>query len=268
MQQVIAPSALERLLRRDRAVTLVALVGASLLAWAYILAGAGMDMAAMEVGSMSMPGMTMSNVWTPSYFALMLVMWAIMMVAMMLPSAAPMILLFATIERRRHQTAPFVATAIFSAAYLVVWSAFSVAATLLQWMLDRWAVLSPTMATTSGLIAGAVLIAAGIYQFTPLKQACLRGCRSPLEFISRYWSSGPFGIGLRHGFYCVGCCWVLMLLLFVSGVMNLIWVAVIAVFIWIEKVAPRGPWLGYGVGVLLVGWGLWTLYVHVAAATS
>jgi predicted metal-binding membrane protein len=264
MQRVIVPSTLERVLRRDRAVAMVALVAASLLAWAYILAGAGMDKASMDMNSMSMPGMAMPSAWTPAYFALMLAMWAIMMVAMMLPSAAPVILLFASIERRRRQTSPFAATAIFAAAYVVVWSAFSIAATLLQWTLDRWALLSPAMATTSGLMAGAVLIAAGLYQFTPLKQACLRSCRSPLEFISRYWNSGPFGIGLRHGLYCVGCCWMVMVLLFVGGIMNLIWVALIAAFILAEKAAPQGQWLGYGVGAALVAWGLWNLYAHAA----
>ena len=261
MEQVIASSALERLLRRDRAVTLSALLAASLLAWAYILSGAGMDMGSMEM-TMSMSGMAMPELWTPAYFGLMLAMWAMMMMAMMLPSAAPMVLLFATIERRRRQSAPFVSTAAFTAAYVVVWSGFSLAATLLQWMLDKWALLSPAMATTSGLIAGSVLVAAGVYQYTPLKQACLRSCRSPLEFISTYWNIGPFRIGLRHGAYCVGCCWMLMLLLFVAGIMNLIWVAVIAAFILIEKTAPRGAGLGYAVGAVLIAWGAWILYAH------
>lgn len=265
MDQVIEPSPIERLLRRDRAVTLSALLVASLLAWAYILSGVGMDMSSIE---MSMPGMAAHNPWTPSYFALMLAMWAVMMVAMMLPSAAPTVLLFATLERRRRQASPFGATALFTAAYVVVWSAFSIAATFLQWTLDRLTLLSPAMATTSGLTAGAVLVAAGAYQFTPLKQACLRSCRSPLEFISRYWNSGPFGTGLRHGVYCVGCCWMVMLLLFVVGIMNLIWVAVIAAFILAEKVAPRGAWLGYGVGTVLIAWGFWTLYVYAATLSG
>jgi predicted metal-binding membrane protein len=264
MEQAIAPSALERVLRRDRAVTLVALIVASLLAWAYILLGAGMDMASMQMQTMSMPGMAMPSAWTASYFFLMLAMWAVMMIAMMLPSAAPMILLFATIERRRRQESPFVATFVFAAAYIVVWIGFSLTATLLQWQLDRLALLSPMMATTSKLIGGGIFLAAGLYQFTPLKQACLRNCQSPLEFISRYWEMGPFGIGIRHGLYCVGCCWMLMLLLFVGGIMNLIWVALIAAVILLEKLLPPGKWLSYGLGVLLAAWGLWTLYYHVA----
>jgi predicted metal-binding membrane protein len=166
-----------------------------------------------------------------------------MMVAMMLPSAAPMVLLFATIERRRHGVSPFHATALFITAYLIVWSAFSLAATLLQWRLDSLAQLTPMLATTNAVIAGVVLIAAGAYQFTPVKQACLRGCRSPIEFISRYWSRGPFGIGLLHGLYCLGCCWMLLLLLFVGGAMNLICVALITAFILAEKIVPHGKWV-------------------------
>ena len=259
---------LERLLRRDRLVTGAALVGASLLAWGYILAGAGMEMPVMRMNTASMPGMAMPIEWTPSYFALMLAMWATMMVAMMLPSAAPMVLLYTTIERRRRQVSPFAATATFVAAYLVVWGAFSIVATCLQWMLDHWALLSPMMATTNGLVAGAVLIAAGVYQVTPLKQACLRSCQSPLEFISDNWSGGPFRMGLRHGTYCVGCCWMIMLLLFVVGIMNLFWVAIISAFVLAEKAMPRGQWLRYGVGAALVIWGVWILCIQAVAISA
>jgi predicted metal-binding membrane protein len=257
VDQTIKTSALERVLRRDRTVTLIALLAASMLAWAYILSGARMDMESMSMPDMTMP---MTGNWTASYFALMLAMWGIMMVAMMLPSAAPMILLFASVERRRRDGSPLPATTLFVGAYVVVWIGFSVAATLLQWQLEFVALLSPVMASANALFAAIVLILAGLYQFTPLKQACLRGCRSPLEFISRFWSSGAFRMGLRHGLYCVGCCWMLMLLLFVGGVMNLLWVALIAAFILAEKIAPRGQWLSYGAGGALVCWGVWTLY--------
>jgi predicted metal-binding membrane protein len=262
VDQAIKTSALEQVLRRDRTVTLIALLAASVLAWAYILSGAG-----MEMGSMSIPGMTMPMMpnWTGSYFALMVAMWGMMMVAMMLPSAAPMILLFAAIERRRRDRSPLPATILFSAAYMVVWIGFSIAATLLQWQLEVAALLSPAMASANALFAAVVLIAAGIYQFTPLKQACLRGCRSPLEFISRFWSSGAFLMGLRHGLYCVGCCWMLMLLLFVGGVMNLLWVALLAAFVLAEKIAPRAQWLSYGAGAALVFGGAWILYVNAFA---
>jgi predicted metal-binding membrane protein len=262
MDQVSGKSALEQLLRRDRIVTLIALLTASLLAWAYLLFVAGMDAQSMSMPDMIMP---MASAWTMSYFALMLAMWGIMMVAMMLPSAAPMILLYATIERRRRGTSPFPATAIFAAAYVIVWMAFSVTAAILQWQLDHLAMLSPAMAATSALLSAIALIAIGAYQFTPLKQACLRNCRSPLEFITWHWNRGPFGIGFRHGIYCVGCCWMLMLLLFVGGVMNLLWVALIAAFILGEKTVPRGAWLSYGVGIALIGWGGWTVYAHVVS---
>jgi predicted metal-binding membrane protein len=119
------------------------------------------------------------------------------------------------------------------------------------------------MATTSALLSAVALIATGAYQFTPWKQACLRNCRSPLEFITGYWDRGPFGIGLRHGIYCVGCCWMLMLLLFVGGVMNLLWVALIAAFILAEKTVPRGAWLSYSAGIALISWGGWTVYAQV-----
>jgi predicted metal-binding membrane protein len=252
--------ALEQLLRRDRLVALISLVTASLLAWAYLLAGAGMH-------SMSMPDMAMSvgAAWTSSHFVIMLAMWAIMMIAMMLPSAAPMILLFATIERRRTRADPFSAVAKFTAAYLVVWIGFSIVATLAQWLLDRLMLLSPALTLASALFAGLTLIATGAYQFTPWKQACLRNCRSPLEFISLFWSDGPFVLGLRHGLYCVGCCWMLMLLLFVGGVMNMLWVALIAAFVLAEKALPRGEWVGYIAGAALIGWGGWTVYVHAFA---
>ena len=260
MVPVSDKSALEQLLLRDRAVTLIALLTASLLAWAYLWFGAGMDAPSMSMPNMAMP---MASAWTPSYFAVMLAMWGIMMAAMMLPSAAPMILLFATIERRRRGASPFAATAIFAAAYVVVWTGFSVTAVFLQWQLDRLTMLSPTMAATSALLSAIALIAIGAYQFTPWKQACLRHCRSPLEFITWHWSHGPFGMGLRHGLYCVGCCWMLMLLLFVGGVMNLLWVALVAAFILAEKTMPRAEWLSYGAGAALIGWGGWTVYAQM-----
>lgn len=259
MDPVSERSVLEQLLRRDRTVTLIALLTASLLAWAYLLFGAGMDAQSMSMPNRVMP---MASAWTASYFALMLAMWGTMMVAMMLPSAAPMILLFATIERRRRGASPFPATAIFAAAYVAVWMGFSIAAVLLQWQLDRLAMLSPAVAAASALLSASALIATGAYQFTPWKQACLRNCRSPLEFISRYWNRGSFGIGFRHGLYCVGCCWMLMLVLFAGGVMNLLWVALIAAFILAEKTVPRGESLSYGAGAALIGWGGWTVYAY------
>jgi len=246
---------IEGTLRRDRLVVVLALLGIIILAWGYLLLGAGMSMD-------DMGGMPMGQhhpIWTPSYAALALAMWAVMMAAMMLPSAAPMILLYGTIANLREKKGdPAVGAGVFGSGYIVVWAAFSLAAVALQFGLDRAQLLSPTMSVTSRYVAGAVLIAAGVYQWTPLKEACLRRCRSPLEFLATEWREGRVGalkMGLRHGAYCLGCCWMLMLLLFVGGIMNIAWIAAVAAFILIEKVAPAGHWICRAAGVLLVVWG-------------
>ena len=232
------------------------LLGVILLSWLYLLHGAGMDMRAMGDMAMAMP-------WSPGYFALVIVMWAVMMVAMMLPSAAPMILLYATIARRRRaQGGVVTATGVFVLGYAAVWAVFSLVAATLQWGLDAAALLSPMMMTTSIAVAGVVLVAAGVYQWTPLKQACLRQCRSPLEFILGHWREGTSGalvMGLRHGLFCLGCCWMLMLLLFVGGVMNLLWIVGLALFVLVEKTVSGGHWLSRVAGAALIAWGGVTL---------
>jgi predicted metal-binding membrane protein len=203
---------------------------------------------------------------------LMLLMWAVMMAAMMLPSAAPMILLFGSIARSRHARGEQASAAgIFGLGYVAVWSVFSVGAVALQFALESAALLSPMMETTSIALAGAVLIAAGVYQWTPLKQACLRRCRSPLEFVLTHWREGrrgAFVMGAEHGVYCVGCCWVLMLLLFVGGIMNLTWIAGLAIFVLVEKLAPAGHWIGRCAGVALAAWGGLTLLTASFPATQ
>lgn len=251
-------SLIEGVLRRDRLLVVFGLLLVVVLSWAYLLAGAGMM---QEMGDMLMP--MSAQLWTLGYALVVLIMWAVMMAAMMLPSAAPMILLFATIARRRSERGePATASGAFAFGYLAVWAAFSVAATALQFGLEKAALLSPMMESTSIVLAGVVLIAAGIYQWTPLKQACLRYCRSPLDFIIAHWrpgARGAFLMGLRHGVVCVGCCWMLMLLLFVGGVMNFAWIAGIALFVLVEKLSPAGHWIGRGAGVLLIAWGGATL---------
>lgn len=209
---------------------------------------------------MSAHGMRAPAGWSPQYFAVMAGMWIVMMAAMMLPTATPMILLHATLARRRHvlQRAALAANGLFVLGYVAVWSAFALGATVLQWALAEAALLSPMMQASSKGLAGALLVAAGIYQFTPLKQACLRNCRSPLDFIMSHWRNGPAGayaMGLRHGAYCLGCCWTLMLLLFVGGVMSLAWIAGLASFVLVEKLAPYGHWTTRLAGVALLGWG-------------
>jgi predicted metal-binding membrane protein len=180
-----------------------------------------------------------------------------MMVGMMTPSAAPMVLVFATLNRnKRARDQNFVPTSIFLLGYLAAWGAFSLAATLAQWALDGVALLSSEVAAINPLVGGPLAILAGLYQFTPLKQACLRNCRSPFAFVLNHWREGRSGalrMGLEHGGYCLGCCWMLMALLFVVGVMNLIWVAALALFVFVEKLLPGGPHVGkVGGGIMLV----------------
>jgi predicted metal-binding membrane protein len=185
----------------------------------------------------------------------MFLMWAVMMVAMMVPTAAPMILIFANVNRKRQeQERPYVPTAVFLSGYLLVWTGFSVLATLAQWGLHEAALLSPMMVSTSSILGGILLLAAGIFQWTPLKYACLKHCRSPLSFLMTDWREGYRGaliMGLKHGSYCTGCCWFLMALLFVAGVMNLLWVATITAFVLVEKAVPRGDLVGRIAGVAL-----------------
>jgi predicted metal-binding membrane protein len=218
---------------------------------------AGLD-AAMP--GMSMPGL---HAWSALDVLPLFLMWATMMVAMMLPSAAPMILLVAAVHRRRRERAsPAVPTAIFAAGYLVVWTGFSAAAALAQWGLHQAALLSPGMASTSPVFSGVLLILAGAYQWLPVKSACLSRCRSPLGFLGSEWRDGIAGtvvMGLRHGLFCLGCCWALMALLFVAGVMNLVCLAAIAGLVLLEKVAPAGMGVGKLAGLALVAWGGWIL---------
>src|SRR5437667_6581635 len=245
-------------LRHDRAVVLGSLTLVILLAWAWLLVGAGIDMEEMDMGGGQI--MLMLPKWSLGYGLVVFAMWAVMMVAMMLPSAAPVTLLIASIARKRREAgaATRISTAPFVLGYLVVWLAFSAAATLLQWRLDAAELLSETMALASTLVAGGVLILAGIYQWTPLKQACLRHCRSPLDFLLHHWRDGAFGAfvsGARHGTFCLGCCWMLMVLLFVGGIMNLAWIAGIALVVLIEKTLPWGGRMGRAMGVVLIAWG-------------
>jgi predicted metal-binding membrane protein len=250
----------DTVLRRDRSMVLSGLALIVALSWAYV-ASLALDMQSMGmVAEMAMPR---THAWNVADFALTFVMWAVMMVAMMTPSAAPMILMFAGVNRkRRQQERPYVSTSVFLLGYLMAWGGFSVLATTAQWGLHAVSLLSPMIATTSPVIGSILLLAAGIYQWTPLKHVCLTKCRSPLGFVLNEWREGRWGaflMGLKHGAYCIGCCWSLMALLLVAGVMNLLWVAAIAGFVLLEKVAPASDRLGRVAGVVLVGWGLWMI---------
>jgi predicted metal-binding membrane protein len=235
---------IETVLRRDKAIVLSGLALVSVVAWAYTFAGAGMD------GAMMQP-----MAWTLGYGVVVLAMWWVMMVAMMVPGAAPMVLLFAAVSRKQREAGdPYVPTAVFLSGYLAIWGLFSVAATGAQWGLEA-AGFSPMMAGTGGTLGGIVLIGAGLYQVTPLKQACLSHCRGPIAFLTRHWRPGRAGawrMGLEHGGYCLGCCWVLMALLFVGGIMNVLWIGGLALYVLFEKIVPAGHWLAYAAGAALI----------------
>ncbi|CAN7778619.1 DUF2182 domain-containing protein [Variovorax sp. LjRoot175] len=213
------------------------------------------------VSEEGMAGMAMMTpaVWTPGYAVLMFFMWWVMMVAMMLPSAAPVILLFATVNRKQRDAGhPYVATSIFAFGYLAAWAGFSLVEVVLQWGFEFAGILSPMLVATNATLDGLLLLAAGVYQLTLIKHACLRHCRSPLAFLSAHWRPGARGalrMGLLHGAICVGCCWFLMGLMFIGGVMNLYWIAGLALFVLCEKTVPAGHWLGYATGVALLVWG-------------
>ena len=250
--------------RRDRALIASCIVLITLLAWAYLVhlhrpltsATAGETM-------MAGMGMVMDRPWGAGDLLLTFLMWSVMMVGMMALSALPVLLLFARMHAQRDGgVAPVVPS--FGLGYLIVWLAFSACATAAQWALHQGALLSPTMATTSTTVAGVILITAGVYQLTPLKNRCLSHCQSPLGFLMSHWrdgSGGAFLMGWRHGI-CLGCCWALMLVLFVVGVMNLAWVGVITLFILAEKLGPAGARVSRAGGavllvlgvVLLAGW--------------
>ena len=245
-------------LRHDRAVVLAGLVAVITLSWAYLLLGAGIEMEMMDMGGGQI--MAMLPKWTPGYAAVMFVMWTAMMVAMMLPSAAPTVRLVGALARQRSSRhgAASVAATLFGSGYLLVWCGFSLAATLLQWGLGEAGLLSEAMALVNAILAGVVLIAAGAYQWTPIKDACLRHCRSPAEFLVRHWCRGRLGAlftGMRHGLFCLGCCWMLMALLFVGGLMNLTWIAGIALLVLLEKTMPWGRWMSRLTGAFLIAWG-------------
>jgi len=232
----------ERIARRSSAVTIAALLLLTLLAWAYLLSGAGLK----PMPAVRAPGLE----WTMAA-----AMWIAMMVAMMLPSAAPAILLYARVHRHSRDDEAALPIAAFLAGYLACWFGFALLAATLQ-----LAVASPmSMAVEGRMAASIMLVAAGAYQLSPLKDACLGRCRSPAEFIARHYRPGDWGamrLGLLHGAYCVGCCWLLMALLFVGGVMNLLWIAGLTLLVAAEKLLPGGKWIARIAGLAMIAWGL------------
>ena len=255
---------LEIALQNDRMIVLAALAGIAAVAWGHMLHEAhGMQ----RTGVCQCLGMAMSGPdtkpWAIAALTPLFLMWTEMMVAMMIPSAAPMILTFALVNRqRREQERPFVPSSLFLLGYLAVWGVFSFAAALAQWALHGAALLSPMMKSSSPALGGVLLISAGAFQWTTWKRACLNHCRSPLSFLLVDWREGRMGalaMGIRHGAYCTGCCWLLMALLFVAGVMNMLWVAVITLLVLLEKVLPQGMRFGSMTGVFFFAWGMWMI---------
>ncbi len=246
------------LLRRDRLIVMGLLLLVSLLAWAYTVRQVAlmdaMDAAMWQDMNMSMNAMEPS--WDAAGAALVFVMWAVMMAAMMAPGASPMITAFAAINRRRRErSAPYVHTTVFLAGYLIAWAGFSVLATAFQWLLHTSGLLTTMMQSTSRYWSAALFLTAGLYQFSPLKKACLAYCRSPAGFILSEWRDGTLGaaiMGLRHGLFCMGCCAALMVLLFAVAVMDLRWMAALAVLVSAEKLLPRAEFCRIAIGVALM----------------
>jgi len=246
--------------RRDAILLLVSIALITLLAWLYLIhLDRNMTSAVAEDKMMAAMGMAMDKPWTAADFFFTFAMWAVMMVGMMAPSATPMLLLFAKSQAKRGIQRAAVSAGSFGVGYVFVWTVFSAGAAVAQWALHQMALLSPAMVVLSPRIGGAVLIAAGLYQMSPWKNACLTHCRSPLSFLMTHWREdnwGAFGIGAHHGAYCLGCCWALMIILFVVGVMNLVWVAALGAFVLLEKAAPYGTAIARISGVALFIYGI------------
>ena len=272
-------SALTALLKRDRVVVVAALTALTLLAWADLLWLSGhmvMPMAPSAGASDSMPGMDMGamgsavapafRVWGPVDFIFMFAMWAVMMTGMMTPSVAPMVLLYASFGRRAAEDgAPFASAGWFFGGYLAVWTAFSALATGAQWALTSLALLTPAMVSASAALGGGLLIAAGVYQWTPLKDSCLGACRAPLAFLMAHGGfraepAGAFRLGVSHGAYCLGCCFALMALLFAGGIMNILWVASLTILILLEKTVPAGRMIARISGIAFAVAGVWLIF--------
>ena len=266
---------LEPLLRRDRAIVAVALAVVVALAWIYVLhLAAGMDMGGMDMTGFRMisTGLEMAMTpaqtpWSGTEFALTFAMWTVMMIGMMTPSAAPMILIYARAGRVASAAgSPLAATGWFVAAYLAVWTGFGLAATSAQFALGRLALLDPAMASAGNVLGGVLLVGAGLYQWTPLKHACLSQCQSPLLFIERHGGfqksvAGALRLGGEHGLYCLGCCWALMAILFVGGVMNVAWIAALSAFALAEKIIPAGWRVSWIAGAMLTTAGVRLLLI-------
>lgn len=257
-------AALVAVLQRDRLIVGTALAALGVLAWAYLL-WLNSTMTALQPGMAMAMDMPQADAWDPAHLGFLFAMWATMMVAMMTPAVAPVVLLYARVSRQaRVQGTPFAPAACFAGGYLSAWVFFALLAAVAQYELERAMVLAPAMRLADGFAAGAVLMIAGIYQWTPAKDVCLAHCTAPLSFIQRHGgfqaqAAGSFRLGFRHGSYCIGCCWVLMALLFVAGVMNIAWIVVLVAVVVAEKNVAGGRIIARGVGLGAIAAGIWMM---------
>ena len=265
-------TALTFALRRDRMIVVLALGALAGLAWSYVIWLAAQMSAPSATPMPDMPGMDMGGSglmapafapWTAAHFLFMFAMWAVMMVGMMTPSVAPMVLIYVQVARRSATLGqPFAPAGWFTAGYLIAWTGFALLAALVQWGFEALALVTPMMASASRRFGGVVLMAAGAYQWMPIKDACLSQCRAPLSFVQSHGGfqasvPGSVRLGLLHGLYCIGCCWALMALLFVGGVMNLLWIAALMTFVLLEKVIPGARYFSRLAGLAAVAVGIW-----------
>jgi len=252
----------QNVLRRDRLFAVLALAAVSAAAWAYTVFGVGMNMTAIDMTAMPSDMPMPLDAWDLRKSALMFAMWWIMMIAMMLPSAAPMVLLYQRVAERGRMARTGMYTALFAFGYLLVWGLFSLAATVLHAGGEVSGGVNGMMASSSRALDGALLVIAGVWQLTPLKNRCLEACRSPVEFLGRIWTpgaTGALGMGIRHGAFCVGCCWAMMLLLFVGGVMNLYWIGGLALLALAERAVPMWHRVERPIGVIAIVVGVFLL---------
>jgi len=246
------------------------------LAWSYLLwLSADMKMGGMDMSDFRMIPSGMGLMmpaeapWRPIEFLFLFVMWNVMMVGMMTPLATPMILMYARVGRQTEARTPLAATVWFSAGYFLVWAGFSLVATLAQWAFERAALLDSAMTNTSNVVGGLLFVAAGSYQWTRLKDICLAECQTPFAFLIRHGgfrrdATGALTLGIRHGFYCIGCCSALMVLLFVGGVMNLFWIAALAILVLVEKALPFGKHIARLAGIAFIADGAWLLFKYAS----
>ncbi len=249
-------SKMESLLQREQLLAFSCLVMVILISWGTMLHMSG----EMFGSGMEITLACLAHQGTDA-IAHSFIMWTIMMVAMMFPSATPMILMFTIVNQQQGKTQrPLMPTGLFVLGYFLVWTVYSALASVVQWGFHASALLGHNLAITSPLLGGVFLVAAGVFQWTPFREACMSKCRSPLGFLMAEWREGRLGaliMGLKHGLNCIGCCWLLMLLSFVLGIMNILWMAIVTVFMLIEKAYPGSQWVSRATGLILIAWGLW-----------